>query len=435
MKQYEKYKDSELPWLEKMPTEWKVLKAKYFMKEINEKSEKGNEKLLSVSEYYGIKPREQVIEKDDFLSHADTLEGYKKCFRGDIVMNIMLAWKKSLGMSDYNGIVSPAYSVFRLSNENIPKFFHYFFRTDLLAGEFKRYSTGIIESRLRLYPDTFLSLKFPVPPKVQQEEIVKNLDKQSQKINSLIEKRKKMTELLKEERAAIINQAVTKGINPKAKMKESGIEWIGKIPEDWNIKRLASLGKFSKGSGISRENLTEEGQPVILYGDIYTKYNIRTTKVVSHISLETAKNSVSLTKGDLLFTGSGETVEDIGKTIVYDGDERVFVGGDIIIFSPENQDNLFLAYSLNSSASQFQKILYARGEIIVHISASKLKNLLVPVPPILEQKQIVKYIETETSKIDETLVKIEKEIALLEEYKTALISEAVTGKIDVRNVA
>ena len=143
-----------------------------------------------------------------------------------------------------------------------------------------------------------------------------------------------MTELLKEERAAIINQAVTKGINPKAKMKESGIEWIGKIPEDWNIKRLASLGKFSKGSGISRENLTEEGQPVILYGDIYTKYNIRTTKVVSHISLETAKNSVSLTKGDLLFTGSGETVEDIGKTIVYDGDERVFVGGDIIIFSP-----------------------------------------------------------------------------------------------------
>ena len=152
-------KDSGIAWIGEIPEDWEIARIKQLFSEVNDRCESSeNYTLLSVSEYYGIAPKSEKISDDDMLTHAETLDGYKICKENDLVMNIMLAWKRALGVSKYVGIVSPAYCVFRKKRNMYVMYFHYLFRTDIYANLFKQYSTGIIDSRLRLYPDKFLSL-------------------------------------------------------------------------------------------------------------------------------------------------------------------------------------------------------------------------------------------------------------------------------------
>jgi len=210
------------------------------------------------------------------------------------------------------------------------------------------------------------------------------------------------------------------------KYKDSGVEWIGEIPEGWEVIKLAFTGHFSKGGGISRADLTDEGYPAILYGDIYTKYDIQAFEIVNHISEAAVSNAVAINRGKLLFTGSGETVEDIGKTIVYMGEKTAYVGGDVIIYSPNNQNIKFLSYSLNSSNSQYQKSRNAKGYTVIHIYPSNLKNILITVPDEFEQAQIASFLDHETSRIDNLIEKKLRQIELLKEKRSALITHAVT---------
>jgi type I restriction enzyme S subunit len=217
MKTYTKYRSSGLDWLGEIPDHWIIKRAKYLFNEVNERSENGEETLLSVSEYSGVGPRTDVIEEGDLLTRADSLEGYKKCIPGDLVMNIMLAWKRGLGVANQNGIVSPAYAVFRLKDSgHYSRYFHYLFRTDLYVAEFHRNSTGIIDSRLRLYPDSFLNIAVVQPPFPEQHAICSYLDSATKKIDTLISKNETVygksdqrTGLLQEYRTALILEVVT----------------------------------------------------------------------------------------------------------------------------------------------------------------------------------------------------------------------------------
>ena len=194
-------------------------------------SETGSEELLSVSHYTGVTlKRESLENEDDHISNAESLIGYKLVKQQDLVINIMLAWNGSLGISPFNGITSPAYCVYRIKGNNNPEYFGYLFTTNLLKAEFRRHSTGIIDSRLRLYSDKFFSIFSVVPPKEEQDEIVKHIKAQSDKINRFIQKKRRFIELLKEQRQSVINQAVTKG----------GKGWVLK-----RLKFIADL-KFSK---------------------------------------------------------------------------------------------------------------------------------------------------------------------------------------------
>jgi len=223
MKPYLKYKDSGVEWIGEIPEHWVVQRGKYVYKEVKEKSEDGSETLLSVSEYYGVSPRSEVIEEGDWLTRADSLVGYKICKRNDLIINIMLAWKRGLGVTFWDGIASPSYSVFRCISDNYdPTYLHYLLRTDFYIAEFKRNSTGIIDSRLRLYPEEFFRINIISPPKSEQQTIANYLDHKTHQIVTLIEKKQKLIDLLKEQRTAIINQAVTKGRNPNVKLKDSG---------------------------------------------------------------------------------------------------------------------------------------------------------------------------------------------------------------------
>ena len=423
-----------ISYLKYFPEHWEVVRIKNVFEEIDERSEDGTEELLSVSHYTGVTLKRDSLEnEDDFLTNAKTLEGYKKVTKGDLVSNIMLAWNGSMGISPYDGITSPAYCVYRIKNGYNPYYFGYLFGTNLMKTEFRKKSTGIIDSRLRLYSDKFFSIFTVTPPIEEQNKIVAFIEAKTVVINHFISQKQKFITLLKEQRQSIINEAVTKGIDKRVKLKHSGINWLGEIPEHWKVRRLASLGAFSKGGNVSKADLTEDGKyPVILYGDIYTKYEFSVINILNKIDTNVADNASKIYNGDLLFTGSGEDKGDIGKCIVYLGKAEAYAGGDIIIFRQNIFLPEFISYSQSSVNAKYQKYITSKGDIIVHTYSSKLREIKMPFPPTIEeQEKIIHHIKSETRKIDCTISKAEKEIELIKEYKEAMIAEAVMGKINI----
>lgn len=191
MEKYVTYKKTKYDWLGEIPANWSTRKTRFIFEELNNKSESGSEELLSVSQYNGVRPkRESIDEENDNLTNASSLEGYKIVNEGNLVMNIMLAWNGSLGISKFNGIVSPAYCVFKVKNstEFNPMYYHYLFKTEKYKAEFKRTSTGIIDSRLRLYPDKFYCIPSIVPPKEEQDAIVDFIDNKLKQLNLLMKR-------------------------------------------------------------------------------------------------------------------------------------------------------------------------------------------------------------------------------------------------------
>lgn len=201
-------KQSEVPFLNEIPEHWHICRIKDLFNERIELSETGTEDLLSVSEYYGVAKRADKVDGEN-ITRSDSLIGYKICYVNDIISNIMLAWKGSLGRTKYNGIVSPAYGVYKPIVELNSSFYHYLFRTRLYKGIFRINSRGIIESRLRLYTSNFLGLSTVYPPIEEQHEIVNYLDEKCSKIDSIIEKIKLKIERLKELKRSLINEVVT----------------------------------------------------------------------------------------------------------------------------------------------------------------------------------------------------------------------------------
>ena len=235
-------KDSGIEWIGVIPAHWEIKRLKSIFSECKDLSSTGEEDLLSVSEYYGVARRLDIKEDDEFDSRADSLEGYKICKKNDLVINIMLAWKRGLGFSDYDGIVSPAYAVYRGKNI-IPHYYHYLLRTDRYIAEFKRNSKGIIDSRLRLYSDRFFNIKTIVPPLAEQQAIADYLDKKTAEIDEQITALEKKRDAYQRLKRSLISEVVTRGLNPTAELKDSGIEWIGEIPEHWEIDRVKSFAK------------------------------------------------------------------------------------------------------------------------------------------------------------------------------------------------
>ena len=244
MATYDNYKDSGVKWLGKIPSHWEVCKMRKFFSERKELSQSGKETLLSVSEYKGI--TQSVNEDGENVSRSASLIGYKKCQKNDLIINIMLAWKRGLGITTYDGIVSPAYCVFHTSSLN-PQYANYLLRTDLYIAEFKRNSSGIIDSRLRMYPDDFKNILCLTPPPVEQEAIVAYLDKAVGEIDRAIETQQKMIDALNERKQIIISHAVTRGFNQEAPLRDSGIDWLGQIPAHWEVIPMRYLCRMRTG--------------------------------------------------------------------------------------------------------------------------------------------------------------------------------------------
>ncbi len=431
LKPYNNYKAVQYDYISQLPEGWLLLPNIAIFRE---RIERGfdNEELLSVTIGKGVIRQSDIDIKKD--SSNEDKSKYKLIKVGDIAYNRMRMWQGALGYSVYQGITSPAYVVLKPKMEINQRFFHYMFRTGFYTNYSKRFSYGIVDDQLSLRYVDFKRMYSIVPPLVTQNAIVTYLDRKTQQIQEFIAKKERLIELLEEEKQSIINKSVIQGIDKNIKFKET---YLGHIPEHWEIKRLGTLGRFYKGGNISREELTtlfvsDDDVSAILYGDIYTKYNIEVTTVINKVSKKTAAKSIKLNKGDLLFTGSGETKEDIGKCVLFNSDLETFAGGDVIIFKQKHVDGLFLSYSQNSNLAKYQRYLSAKGEIIIHTYGSLLRNIYMPFPPNTEeQKQIASYIKNECLKIDNAIFKAQSEIEKAKEYQESLITQMVTGQLKV----
>lgn len=433
---YPKYQESGIEWLGTIPTEWTHEKARHILREVTELSKDGSETLLSVSEYFGVKPRSEAFVDEQFESRAESLDGYKKCKKGDLIINTMLAWKTGLGVTEVDGIVSPAYAVYRLNDRDFtPRYFHYLFRTKLYTEEFKANSTGVIDSRLRLYPQKFYGVSVVIPDITTQQKIAAYLDEKTELIDSIIEKKKKQIDLLHEKRTAVINHAVTKGLDPKAKLIDSGIPWIGQIPNGWVVKKIKHAIR-SVNSGIWGDEAR---------GDMHDIKCLRVADFdfdnLSFSNVETVRNNINiadskiLRTGDLLLekSGGGEKTP-VGRVVHFSGQERMTCANfiDIVRVNQKTVNPFFMgAYLFSLYSSGFVKQYIKQNTGIQNLDLHSYFAEPICLPPLKEQVQIVSYIGKKIIAFRDAEAVVHGSIERLSEFKTALISHVVTGKIKV----
>lgn len=430
MDKYSSYKDSGVKWLGEIPSHWEVIKSKYIWQEQFATSENGTEELLSVSQYDGVTP-----SKGD--SRSESLKGYKIVKENDLVINIMLAWLGGLGVSKHNGIVSPAYCTYKMTGGANPHFLHYLYKTPLYLSEFARHSTGVVPSRWRMYTDDFGQVLTLLPPKSEQDAIVSYLDSVTTQIDIAIEQQKKMIELLNERKQIIINNAVTKGLDPNVKMKDSGVDWIGEIPEGWELNKFKNLYKTRTGITFTKAELVEFGERVISYGQIHSKDNWRASvnpELIRYIpmTLTEGKTGTLAEKGDFLFADTSEDFEGCGNNVYIDTEEPIYAGYHTILAKcNNNQCGAYLAYLFACTKWRGQIRSMVNGVKVYSITQSIIKNASVILPSFNEQKEIADYIKNRVIVIDKAIKCHNQKITLLQERKQIIINEVVTGKVKV----
>lgn len=420
------------------PVRWPLIRGKQLFQEIDERSKDGTEELLSVSHITGITPRSQ---KNVTMFQAESLVGYKLCKIGDIAANTMWTWQGAIGVSKFAGVVSPAYNVYRQKSDIFnPQYLDMLLRERQLVDVYHSLSTGIRPSRLRLYPDVFLTIKLPVPPREEQDQIVRFLDWKVSGINKLISNYRYQIALLDEMKQRKIDEAVIKGIRKSVLTHNDDIRWNIDYPEHWQIQRVRESFSFRKGLSITKANLEETGIAVISYGQVHSKKNSGVAlngDLIRYVneSYLTTNQSCLVEKGDFIFADTSEDVTGCGNCAYIDWDDTIFAGYHSIIAHPDGSINSkYLAYLFKSPTWRYQIRKKVNGVKVYSITQKMLKDTFILIPPADEQKEIVRYLDEVYAKIDVTIKKMEAKIANLQDLKICLIADTVTGKIDVRGI-
>ena len=450
IKPYPKYKPSGIAWLGDIPEHWSEFKPKtigYLFGGLSGKS--GDdfkiENEVNISPYIPFTniANNFIIDKRK-LAFVKILENEKQnlVIKNDLLFlmsseNFEDIGKTSLLNDEIEGLYLNSFCKgFRITDENFyPKFLNYLFLADVNRKRLSIQARGFTRINLKIGKVNDLAMFAPIN-KSEQTTIANFLDYKTAKIDRFIAKKKQLIKILNEQKAGIINDAVTKGLNPKAKMKPSGIEWLGDIPEHWEVRKLKYVAVCFP-SNIDKH--TKEGEKKVRlcnYTDVY-KNDFITNDM--DLMLASATNEqiekFSLKVGDVIITKDSETANDIAvPAVVKEELENVVCGYHLSILRP-NSSLLgeYLLRGLQCKPINIQFELCSNGVTRVGLGVYDTKKAQIPIPPIQEQQQIVSHIEKETAIINKTIATIEKEIALVQEYRTALIAEAVTGKIDVRS--
>ena len=419
------YKDSGIPWIGQIPKNWgtDAIGSLYALR--HEKVSDKDYPPLSVTKN-GIVPQLATAAK------TDDGDNRKLVRKGDFAINSRSDRRGSCGVSAYDGSVSLINTILTPRGEMNPQFYNWFFHTETFADEFYRWGHGIVDDLWTTGWSEMKRILVIIPPLAEQQRIAEFLDRKCGEIDEAIALQEEFIEELKAYKQSVITEAVTRGLNPNVKFKDSGIDWIGKIPQGWELKKVKYVStSINKGTGITKDEVFEDGDtPCVRYGEIYSKYNGSFVNCKSY----TKKNILTAYRyfntGDILFAGTGELVEEIGKSIVYLGEKPALAGGDIIILS-HNQNPVFLNYALNSFYAQTQK---SRGKAklkVVHISSSEIGNIYLMLPPAAEQLQIADYLDNKCAEIDSLIAIKQQKIEELKDYKKSIIYEYVTGKKEV----
>lgn len=412
MTPYPSYKTSSLSWLGQIPAHWTEKRTKWFFREVDERSDAGAEELLSVSHITGVTPRKQ---KDVNMFLAESYEGYKLCSPGDLVINTMWAWMGAMGVSRHRGIVSSAYGIYRQRGQEFaPEFLDCLARLPGFVYEYGRRSKGITPSRARMYPADFFEIPFPCPPHAEQQEIVRFLETKQREMQTFISNKRRMIELLNEQKAALINQAVTRGLKPGISLKQSGVFWLGEVPKHWELSKLRFLCSIQTGDKDTIHAVTDGLYPFFVR-----------SQTVERINSYTYDCEAVLTAGD--GAGVGKVFHHV--TGRFDFHQRVYMLNNF-----RRVSGRFLFHFLKEN---FYKVALDGGakSTVDSLRRSVFLDFPVLIPPTNEQAEIISHVEAVSKRADASIATAEREIALMEEYRTALIAAVVTGTIDVRQTS
>lgn len=412
----------EFEWIHLVPDSWPMLRNKQILSESLAVSQEGTEELLSVSHITGITPKS---EKRVTMIEAESLDGYRLVEPGDLVINMMWAWMGALGVSQHAGIVSPAYSVYRPKPgvEIDSRYFDYLYRSDAYVAEMTRHSRGIHSSRLRIYPNVFLSLRVPNPPLETQRAIADYLDRETARIDMLIEEQQRLIELLRERRGGVVDAALQPGVNwirTTLKFLTQGIDQgvspqaesgLADDPGSWGVLKSGCVNR-----GVFRQ---EEHKRLSDTFDVDKRMRVAVGDLI-----------VSRASGSADLVGSAALVEELNYDLILS--DKLFR----LRLCPDYVPR-FVYWFLNSQLYRLQvrqAISGAEG-LANNLPLKSLRSFGVAVPPLEEQRRIAAYLDEQTAKIDALIAETETFIELARERRSALVTAAVTGKIDVREVA
>lgn len=424
MKRYDHYKPTGISWLPEIPAHWDMAQLRKYLSLVSVKG-KGDKQLLSVTREKGVIVRnvDDLEENHNFV--PDDLSGYKYVQPGQFVINKMKSWQGSYGVSEYEGIVSPAYYVCDLTFPN-KTFFSKAIRSRAYVDFFAQWSKGIRVGQWDLEPIALKSIPFFEPPIEEQEKIVAYLDKQIALIESCKCQKERELQTLDEYKQAIIASVVTRGLNPDAPMKDSGISWIGLLPAHWDMKYLFQIARehFISNKEIHHQNLLS-----LSYGRIVRK-DINTTDGLLPASFDTYQ---IVEPGNIVFRFT-DLQNDHKSLRVGLSKETGIITSAYVVVEVDKEFILpeFFYYTLHSF--DIKKLFYSMGGgLRQSLNYNGIRKLYVPIPPIEEQREIVSFIENKTEKIETMIRSLESEIEHLSEYKQRLISDVVTGQMNVQD--
>ena len=410
MQKYADYTPAQAAWLDELPSHWQCTKIGALFSERKSKVSDKDYAPLSVARI-GVVPQLATAVK------TDAGDNRKLVCAGDFVINSRSDRKGSCGVAKLDGSVSlinigltPRHG---LSERDV----HYLLRSQPFSEEYYRNGRGIVADLWTTRYSEMKSILLPVPPRDEQDQIVRFLDWKVSGINRLIAVKQKQIATLKEFMQAEIEKQLC--AYPVV-----------------DTVRLKQLGTFFKGGGFSRDNLVEDEEyPAILYGDIYTQYDYKTSIITHHIDGTAYSASRKILKGDIVMAGTGETKDEIGKSILYMGDQIVAAGGDVIVFHPNGGINVeYLLYQLYSQTALKYRFINGKGDIIVHIYPTALGNTIITLPREADQNKVVSRINEIIDQVKKAIAVLTDEISVLREYRVRLVADTVTGKIDVRSI-
>jgi len=425
-KPYPAYKDSGVEWLDEIPEGWRV-KPVFAMYKRSKRINNPEEELLSVYRDYGVIPTSS--RDDNFNKPSEDLSTYQLVKPRDLVINKMKAWQGSIAVSELTGIVSPAYHVYLAHHDENDRYIHYLMRSPIYASTFLRFSKGIRVNQWDLEPESFSHLHILLPTNLEQYFIITYLDREATRIDALLTKYQILLDLLKEKRSALISKAVTKGLDPNVPMRDSGVEWLGKIAQAWNVRRIKYI------IHLNPRSLSENTNPnyIFQYIDIGSVDNKGSYLPSQEISFESAPSRARrvISEGDIIISTVRTYLRAIAL-IKKNDIPQVASTGFAVLRCKDYIEPRFLQFAL--SAPYFIDKVVANSEGIGYpsINESLMSSFNIVYPSIKEQIAIVDFLNCETAKIDSLVAKVERAVELLKEYRVALISAAVTGKIDLR---
>ena len=421
LREYPAYRDSGLPWLDAIPAHWEVRRAKYYLREADERSLDGTEERLSVSHLTGVTPRR---EKNITMFEAESYVGHKLCHPGDVVVNTMWAWMGALGVARHRGIVSPAYGVYRplRTTDFEPAFLDYLLRTPDLVAEYVRRSTGIQASRLRLYAHKFLDIALPCPPIEEQRAICKYLDAHRRLVRGYERAKRQIIALLDEERAHAVRIAAMRGTGGSIAIKPINLPWLPEVPEHWEARHLGSEVRVLNGYPFDAAHFAHDrGHPLVRIRDIASQ-----TTTIRYDGDDVPEARIE--HGDLLVGMDGDF-----NAALWAGSSALLNQRVCCVRPGDRVDREFLALVLPLALSWINAVTLSTT--VKHLSSADIRRIRVPMPNIEEQRQVVEHVRTATAPLIGAKHRIERELALIAEYRTRTVSDVVTGQLDVRELA